>query len=56
MSGEKLPKKQVTGYIIGMIPLTIILGVLQQKLVKCKKCKYMCKSVWKKCPICQTQL
>lgn len=27
-----------------------------QKLVKCPKCKYMCRVEWKKCPICNTKI
>ena len=34
MSISKLPKKQVTGYAMGMIPLTIILGVFRLGYIK----------------------
>ncbi len=34
MSINKLPKKQVSGYIVGMIPLTIILGVFRLGYIK----------------------
>ncbi|MHA1670567.1 MAG: MFS transporter [Promethearchaeota archaeon] len=34
MSSEKLPRKQVLGYITGMIPLTIILGVFRLGYIK----------------------
>jgi GPH family glycoside/pentoside/hexuronide:cation symporter len=34
MSETKLPRKQVTGYIMGMIPLTIILGVFRLAYIK----------------------
>ncbi len=27
-----------------------------QKLIKCPKCKYMCRIGWKKCPICNTKI
>lgn len=28
----------------------------KEKLVECPKCKYSCRIVWKKCPICETKL
>jgi len=28
----------------------------KEKLVECPKCKYSCRTVWKKCPICETKL
>jgi len=34
MSDEKLPRKQVWGYITGMIPLTIIIGVFRLGYIK----------------------
>ncbi|GAG55070.1 unnamed protein product, partial [marine sediment metagenome] len=34
MSDTKLPRKQVSGYILGMIPLTIILGVFRLAYLK----------------------
>ena len=34
MSSEKLPRKQVSGYITGMIPLTIIIGVFRLGYIK----------------------
>jgi len=34
MSINKLPKKQVSGYVVGMIPLTIILGVFRLAYIK----------------------
>ena len=34
MSEKKLPRKQVSGYIIGMVPLTIILGVFRLAYIK----------------------
>ncbi|MBY9003583.1 MAG: MFS transporter [Candidatus Lokiarchaeota archaeon] len=34
MSEEKLPRKQVSGYITGMIPLTIIIGVFRLGYIK----------------------
>lgn len=34
MSSEKLPRKQVTGYIAGMVPLTIIIGVFRLAYIK----------------------
>jgi len=34
MSVNKLPKKQISGYIMGMIPLTIILGVFRLGYIK----------------------
>ncbi|MFW9969593.1 MAG: hypothetical protein ACFFDF_05280 [Candidatus Odinarchaeota archaeon] len=27
-----------------------------KKLIKCPKCKYMCRIGWKKCPICKTKI
>jgi len=27
-----------------------------RKLVKCPKCKYICRIGWKKCPICKTKI
>ena len=29
---------------------------LGQKLAQCPKCKYACRSEWKKCPICKTKI
>jgi uncharacterized paraquat-inducible protein A len=30
--------------------------IRNQGLVKCPKCKYMCRKEWKKCPICNSKL
>lgn len=29
---------------------------VKEELVECQKCEYMCRPVWKKCPICETKL
>ncbi|GAG67487.1 unnamed protein product, partial [marine sediment metagenome] len=34
MSENKLPRKQISGYIMGMVPLTIILGVFRLAYIK----------------------